>query len=115
MTRSESTGAGTASRLFCACLADRSTAVGPPHSLTSQLGQQALQELLRGSPGGVVKTQTEEVNRQIGRIEAEVTGAADLNARRAALATYLLPLATRGDERDFLIQSLRNLKNDADV
>jgi chromosome segregation ATPase len=91
------------------------TGVLPGRTVSSQLGERALQELLRGSQGGVVKTQTDEVDRQLGRIGAEITGAADIDAKRAALAKYLLPLATRGDERDLLIQNLRNLKDENGV
>jgi chromosome segregation ATPase len=85
----------------------------PGRNVASQLGKDAIGELFRGSPGAP-RTQVEEVNFRKGQIETEISAAPDLNAKRAVLAKYLLPLAAEGDVRDSFMDRLRKL-NDQEV
>jgi len=76
-----------------------------------QLGPPAFQDIFRGTQGAPVRTQTDEINLQLERARTAINGAADLNAKRGLLAYYLLPLATRGDERDEVLRRLRTLND----
>jgi hypothetical protein len=85
------------------------TGMLPGRDISTRLGKKVLDDIFRGTQGGTVTTQVEEVSQRQNQVQAEVDGAADLKAKAAVLSRYLLPLATRGDIRDDYIRRLQTL------
>src|SRR5688572_33343185 len=77
---------------------DKTDATGrrPGQNISDQLGRQALQDIFRGTQGGPVETQIDEVNAWLSRIRGELDQANTVAAQTTVLAKYLLPLASYG-------------------
>jgi hypothetical protein len=86
----------------------------PGRPIADQLGKDARADLFRGQ-GEPVATQVDEVRGVVNAFENELQQAPDINAKRAVLTVRLLPLQTRGDQRDQLIRDLRGLRDQAGV
>ena len=86
----------------------------PGQDVSRSLGKGVIADVVRGQ-GPTVYTQVEEVTRRQNEVKNEIDQADNLKAKGDVLAKYLLPLATRGDERDDSIRRLLNLKTDKDV
>jgi hypothetical protein len=86
----------------------------PGQDVSKSLGKGVIADLFRGQ-GPTVNTQVEEVTRRQNEVGKEIDQADTLKSKTDVLSKYLLPLATRGDERDELIRRLLNVKGDNDI
>src|SRR5437588_8863191 len=80
----------------------------PGRSIANDLTPTTLQQVFQSAGGNPSKNQVDEVQSLLRQVKGEVDVAADLKAKRDALARYLIPLTTRGDERDEVIRRLRS-------
>jgi hypothetical protein len=91
----------------------------PGRSIESDLTTNTLNDMFATIPapfsGHPHKTQVEELNWLLAQIQGEVAGAADIEAKRAVLAKYLIPIQKTGEDRDQVIAQLRSAKDEAGI
>jgi hypothetical protein len=83
----------------------------PGRSVSDQFGKDAV-KLLYGSAGGPA-TLVDAVRVTAQQFKDVVNNAADVDAKRAAIAVHLLPEMTRAEDRDEVARELLNLKDAA--
>ena len=84
----------------------------PGRTISDAFGKAANQKLFNGSGPA---TQADEVAAVTAAFKAGVDQAADLDAKRAIIAKYLLPELQRAEDRDQVIRELQTLKDQAGV
>jgi hypothetical protein len=85
----------------------------PGRTISDQFGKDATKALFGTAEGP--KTQGEEVGATIAKFKEVVNAAADLNAKRDAVAVHLLPELGRAEERDDVIRELQTVKDQAGI